>query len=130
MAAGDTVRTIVKFLSHDHSQERKEAVSLLFELSKSESICEKIGGVNGAILILVGLASSKSENVLTVEKAEMTLENLEKDEKNVRLMAENGRLRPLLTHLLEGGSFFCYLLLGSSLGFMFTVNQLMCSTKF
>lgn len=105
MAAGDTVRTIVKFLSHDHSQERKEAVSLLYELSKSEFICEKIGGVNGAILILVGLASSKSENVLTVEKAEKTLENLEKDEKNVRLMAENSRLRPLLTQLLEGDSF-------------------------
>ncbi|KAL0913331.1 hypothetical protein M5K25_016782 [Dendrobium thyrsiflorum] len=102
MAAGDTVRTIVKFLSHDHSQERKEAVSLLFELSKSESLCEKIGGVNGAILILVGLASSKSENILTVEKAEKILENLEKDEKYVRLMAENGRLRPLLTQLLEG----------------------------
>lgn len=105
MAAGDTVRTIVKFLSHDHSQERKEAVSLLYELSKSEFICEKIGGVNGAILILVGLASSKSENVLTVEKAEKTLENLEKDEKNVRLMAENSRLRPLLAQLLEGNSF-------------------------
>ncbi|XP_028554913.1 U-box domain-containing protein 44 isoform X2 [Dendrobium catenatum] len=102
IAAGDTVRTIVKFLSHDHSQERKEAVSLLFELSKSESLSEKIGGVNGAILILVGLASSKSENILTVEKAEKILENLEKDEKNVRLMAENGRLRPLLTQLLEG----------------------------
>ncbi|XP_020596725.1 U-box domain-containing protein 44-like [Phalaenopsis equestris] len=102
IAAGDIVRTIVKFLSHDHSQERKEAVSLLFELSKSESLCEKIGGVNGAVLILVGLASSKSENVLTVEKAEKTLENLEKDEKNVRLMAENSRLRPLLTRLLEG----------------------------
>lgn len=105
MTAGDTVRTIVKFLSHDHSQERKEAVSLLHELSKSKFICEKIGGVNGAILILVGLASSKSENVLTVEKAEKTLENLEKDEKNVRLMAENSRLRPLLTQLLEGDSF-------------------------
>ncbi|KAI0520309.1 hypothetical protein KFK09_007781 [Dendrobium nobile] len=102
MASGDTVRTIVKFLSRDHVQEREEAVSLLHELSKSESLCEKIGGVNGAILILVGLSSSKSENVLTVEKAEKTLENLEKYEKNVRQMAESGRLKPLLTLLLEG----------------------------
>ncbi|KAK8945652.1 U-box domain-containing protein 44 [Platanthera guangdongensis] len=104
LAVGDTVRTIVKFLSHDHSQERKEAVSLLFELSKSESLCEKIGGVNGAILILVGLVSSKTESVSTVEKAEKILENLEKDKKSVRLMAENGRLRPLLTQLLEGSA--------------------------
>ncbi|KAG1362688.1 U-box domain-containing protein 44 [Cocos nucifera] len=102
MAAGDTIRTIVKFLSHEHSQEREEAVSLLYELSKSEPLCEKIGGVNGAILILVGMASSKSENLSTVERAEKTLENLEKCENNVRQMAENGRLQPLLTLLLEG----------------------------
>ncbi|KAK9112428.1 hypothetical protein Scep_019947 [Stephania cephalantha] len=102
MADGDTVRTIVKFLSHELSKEREEAVSLLYELSKSEALCEKIGNVNGAILILVGMTSSKSENVLTVEKAEQTLENLEKCEKNVLQMAENGRLQPLLSLLLEG----------------------------
>ncbi|KAG9442565.1 hypothetical protein H6P81_018419 [Aristolochia fimbriata] len=103
-AMGDpsTVRTIVKFLSHEQSQERKEAVSLLYELSQSESLCGKIGDVNGAILILVGMTSSKSEDVSTVAKAEQTLENLEKCEKNVRQMAENGRLQPLLTTLLEG----------------------------
>ncbi|CAL5349529.1 U-box domain-containing protein 44-like [Camellia sinensis] len=102
MAEGDTVRTIVKFLSHEQSKEREEAVSLLFELSKSETLCEKIGSVNGAILILVGMTSSKSENLLTVEKAEQTLDNLAKCENNVRQMAENGRLQPLLTLLLEG----------------------------
>ncbi|CAL9766882.1 unnamed protein product [Musa acuminata subsp. burmannicoides] len=102
IAAGDNIRTIVKFLSHEHSQEREEAVSLLYELSKSESLCEKIGGVSGAILILVGMASSKSANILTVERADKTLENLEKCENNVRQMAENGRLQPLLTLLLKG----------------------------
>ncbi|KAJ6828889.1 U-box domain-containing protein 44-like [Iris pallida] len=102
VSAGDTIRTILKFLSHDHSQEREEAVSLLYELSKSEALCEKIGGVNGVILILVGMSSSNSENVLTVERAEKTLENLEKCENNVKQMAENGRLQPLLTLLLEG----------------------------
>ncbi|CAL5384454.1 unnamed protein product [Camellia sinensis] len=102
MAEGDTVRTIVKFLSHEQSKEREEAVSLLFELSKSETLCEKIGSVNGAILILVGMTSSNSENLLTVEKADKTLENLAKCENNVRQMAENGRLQPLLTLLLEG----------------------------
>ncbi|KAF8406722.1 hypothetical protein HHK36_008814 [Tetracentron sinense] len=102
VAEGDTIRTIVKFLSNDLSKEREDAVSLLYELSKSEALCEKIGAVNGAILILVGLTSSNSENILTVEKADRTLENLEKCEKNVRQMAENGRLQPLLTLLLEG----------------------------
>ncbi|KAJ6822644.1 U-box domain-containing protein 44-like [Iris pallida] len=102
VSSGDTIRTIVKFLSHDHSQEREEAVSLLYELSKCEALCEKIGGVNGAILILVGMSSSKSENVLAVERAEKTLENLGKCENNVRQMADSGRLQPLLTLLLEG----------------------------
>ncbi|KAL3830524.1 hypothetical protein ACJIZ3_019326 [Penstemon smallii] len=102
MAEGDTVRTIVKLLSHEQSIEREEAVSLLYELSKSERLCEKIGSVNGAILILVGMASSNSENVLTVEKAEQTLENLAQCENNVRQMAESGRLQPLLTLILEG----------------------------
>lgn len=106
---GDTVRTIVKFLSHEHSQEREKAVSLLFELSKSEVLCEKIGMVPGAILILLGMASSNSENILSVERADKTLENLEKCEKNVLQMAENGRLQPLLTLLLEGAFFLCFI---------------------
>ncbi|KAL6995990.1 hypothetical protein U1Q18_006128 [Sarracenia purpurea var. burkii] len=115
IAEGDTVRTIVKFLSHEQSKEREEAVSLLFELSKSDTLCEKIGSINGAILILVGMTSSKSENLLTVEKADKTLDNLAVCENNVRQMAENGRLQPLLTLLLEGISivinFFVVLLL-------------------
>ncbi|KAJ4837695.1 U-box domain-containing protein 44 [Turnera subulata] len=102
LAEGDTVRTIVKFLSHEQSIEREEAVSLLHELSKSEALCEKIGSINGAILILVGMTSSKSENLTTVEKADKTLENLEMCENNVRQMAENGRLQPLLNQILEG----------------------------
>ncbi|OAY50297.1 U-box domain-containing protein 44 isoform X2 [Manihot esculenta] len=102
LAEGDTVRTIVKFLSHEQSKEREEAVALLHELSKSEALCEKIGSINGAILILVGMTSSKSENILTVEMAERTLENLEKCDNNVLQMAKNGRLQPLLNQLLEG----------------------------
>ncbi|KAJ4802934.1 U-box domain-containing protein 43 [Rhynchospora pubera] len=102
IALGDTIRTIVKFLSHGHSQEREGAVSLLYELSKRESLCEKIGDVSGAILILVGMSSSESVNASTVERAEKTLENLERCEKNVRQMAENGRLQPFLRLLLQG----------------------------
>ncbi|GMH04681.1 hypothetical protein Nepgr_006521 [Nepenthes gracilis] len=102
MAEGDTVRTIVKFLYHEKSREREEAVLLLYELSKSETLCEKIGSINGAIFILVGMTSSKSENLITVSRADKTLDNLAKCEKNVRQMAENGRLQPLLTMLLEG----------------------------
>ncbi|XP_023771893.2 U-box domain-containing protein 43 isoform X1 [Lactuca sativa] len=102
MADGVRVRSIVKFLSDEHSQEREEAFSLLYELSKSEALCEKIGSVNGAILILVGMTDNKSENISIVEKADKILKNLEKNENNVRQMAENGRLQPFLTLLLQG----------------------------
>ncbi|CAN6481595.1 unnamed protein product [Victoria cruziana] len=102
LAEGNNIRTIVKFLSHEHPQERQEAVSLLYELSTSESMCQKIGAVNGAILLLVGLSTSKSMNVSTIDKAERTLENLENCETNVKQMAENGRLEPLLKLILEG----------------------------
>ncbi|CAN6245480.1 unnamed protein product [Urochloa humidicola] len=102
LGKGDTIRTIIKFLSNEHFQEREMAVSLLYELSKLDPICERIGAVYGAILLLVGMGSSKSENLVAVEKAENTLKNLEKYETNVKQMAENGRLQPLLTKLIEG----------------------------
>jgi hypothetical protein len=102
IAAGDNIRTIVKFLSHGHVQEKEQAASLLYELSEYKPLSEKIGSVPGAILILVGLSSSKVENTLTIDWAEKTLVNLESCEKNVRQMAENGRLQPLLRLLLQG----------------------------
>ncbi|PUZ78425.1 hypothetical protein GQ55_1G451500 [Panicum hallii var. hallii] len=99
---GDTIRTIIKFLSNDHVQERELAVSLLHELSKLDPICQRIGAVYGAILLLVGMGSSKSDNPAAVEKAESTLRNLERYETNVKQMAENGRLQPLITKLIHG----------------------------
>lgn len=125
IAAGETIQTIVKILLHEHSEETKEAVSLLYELSKSRSLCGKIGGVSGAILLLVGMASTKSENTITVEKTLKTLQNLDKCEENVRQMAENGRLQPLLTRLLKGAIHLCYFRSVLSLsGFFFLFKQM------
>lgn len=105
ISEGDTIRTIIKFLSNEYFQERALAVSLLYELSTLEPLCEKIGAVYGAILILVGMASSKAENIVAIEHAESTLKNLEKCEANIKPMAENGRLMPLLKKLIEGNLF-------------------------
>lgn len=107
IADGDTILTIVKLLSHENNQERGLSVSLLYKLSKSKYVSERIGGVYGTILILVGLASSKSEDAWISDKAEKVLQNLEKSEGIVRQLAENGRVQPLLTLLLEGTS--CHL---------------------
>ncbi|KAJ7531673.1 hypothetical protein O6H91_14G053800 [Diphasiastrum complanatum] len=97
-----SLRDILKCLSRKLSQEREEAVSLLLELSKSYSVCEKIGLTSGAVLILVGMTSSKSEDVNVAQKADQTLDNLEMCDQNVRQLAENGRLKPLVTRLIEG----------------------------
>lgn len=98
----DLIRQAVKCLSRDQFQEREEAVALLYDLSKSYPLCEKIGATNGAILILVGMTSSISENVRAAELADLTLTNLERCDNNVLQMAENGRLQPLLDRLIQG----------------------------
>lgn len=95
---------VVKCLSRELSEEREEAVHLLFELSKSYALCEKIGATNGAILILVGMLSSNSENVVAVQHADYALTNLEYCDKNVKQLAEVGRIQPLLRQLVEGTS--------------------------
>ncbi|KAL2895214.1 U-box domain-containing protein 43 [Bienertia sinuspersici] len=104
MGEGGTIRTIVKFLSPDKysEKEKEEAISLLYELSKAQNLSEKICSSKGAILILIGMTRSNSTNLLTVEKAQKTLDNLAQSENNVKLMAESGRLQPLLRLLLEG----------------------------
>lgn len=105
MSEGNTIRTIVKFIDCEDCQERELAVSALCDLSKSEVVCGKISELNGAVLILGKVAGSNSDKYSTVaEKAEKTLQNLDRCEKNAVQMAENGRLEPLLNLLIEGSS--------------------------
>eukprot|EP00250_Pteridium_aquilinum_P012642 c20851_g1_i2 orf=134-2569(-) len=103
----DAVRSCVKGLFRELVKERKESVFLLYELSKSHQLCEKIVSINGAILMLVKTASSHSDDVNTVHKAEQILDNLESCDQSVRQMAENGRLHPLLRRLVEGNEAVC-----------------------
>ena len=98
----DAIRRCIKCLSRDGSKEKEEASLLLYELSKFQPMCEKIGLETGAILVLVGTVSSSADNPVTVRIAEQTLDNLEICDQNVRQMAENGRLKPLLSRLQEG----------------------------
>lgn len=102
IAEAGALRSILKCLARAVSDERQEAASLLYELSISEDVCEQMGETNGLILYLVGITSSKSDHVIAVEKAEATLENLERLDGNVRQLAENGRVQPLLRRLVNG----------------------------
>ncbi|KAF3777203.1 putative U-box domain-containing protein 42 [Nymphaea thermarum] len=82
--------------------EQLAAVSLLLELStNSLSLCEKIGSRPGAILLLITIKYNTTDSMVA-EKANMTLNNLVKCPKNIKIMAENGLLEPLLSNLIEG----------------------------
>lgn len=102
IAKTEAIPIIIKMLSSDNSIERHSALSLLLELTRSESLCEKVGCVPGGILILITMKYNKSADASSAEKADETLRNLEKCPKNIKCMAENGLLDPLLNHLIEG----------------------------
>ncbi|XP_077236629.1 armadillo/beta-catenin-like repeat family protein [Tasmannia lanceolata] len=102
IAKTKAIKTTIKMLSSDYPLERHLALSFLLELSRHEPLCEKIGSVHGGILILITMKYNKSFDALAAEKAEGTLKNLEKCRKNIKYMAENGLLEPLLNHLIEG----------------------------
>ncbi|KAG9448598.1 hypothetical protein H6P81_008563 [Aristolochia fimbriata] len=96
------IPTTFKMLSSDIPLERHLALSFLLEISKSESLCEDMGLVSGGILKLITMKYSKLEDASAADKADGILKNLEKCGKNIKLMAENGLLDPLLNHLTEG----------------------------
>ncbi|THU57699.1 hypothetical protein C4D60_Mb03t06260 [Musa balbisiana] len=92
----------VKMMSSYSSPERHAAVSFLLELSKSELFLEKIGRTPGGILILITMKYNKDADPFAAERAEEALKNLEKLPKNIKCMAENGFVEPLLDHLIDG----------------------------
>ncbi|KAJ4809526.1 U-box domain-containing protein 43 [Rhynchospora pubera] len=101
LAEGDIVRTIIKFLTQGTFQEKDLAVSLLYELSKANILSERIGCVDGLMIILAGIASDTESNSIA-EKADQVLKNLGKCESNIMQLAEVGRIESLFDMLLHG----------------------------
>lgn len=92
----------IKMMSSYNSSEKHAAVSFLLELSKSEMFLYQIGQTAGGILILITMKYNKEADSFAAEKAEEILKNLEKLPLNIRCMAENGFMEPLLDHLIDG----------------------------
>jgi hypothetical protein len=101
LAEGGIALTAIKFLTQGSFQEKELALCLLHELSTDMILSEKIGHVDGAMIILAGIASDSEKN-LTTEKAEKILENLGKCKSNIMQLAEVGRIEPLFDMLLHG----------------------------
>lgn len=93
---------IIKLLSCTHQALRHASLLLLLELSKSRYLCDRIGLVPGAILMLITIKYKTSIDAFASEKADETLKNLEQSPTNIKIMAENGLLEPLLYNLNEG----------------------------
>ena len=89
-------------LSSDHLQEKHASVSLLLQLSRHEQICRNIGATPGAILMLITMKYNEHTDFVSSERAGETLKNMEKCPNNVKCMAENGLLEPLLNHIDYG----------------------------
>ncbi|KAM0983724.1 hypothetical protein ACFX2C_011231 [Malus domestica] len=96
------ISTTIKMLSCTHQSIRHASLLFLLELSRSQSLCEKIGSVTGAIFMLVTIKYRRYTDVFASEKAEEILSNLEHFPNNIKHMAENGLMEPLLKNLNEG----------------------------
>ncbi|KAK9116373.1 hypothetical protein Sjap_015320 [Stephania japonica] len=102
VAKTKAVTSTIKMLSSNHLAEKHASLTFLLELSTSEPLCEKIGSATGLILMLIMMKYNRSLDYFSAEKASEILKNLERSSKNIKSMAENGLLEPLLNHLNEG----------------------------
>lgn len=102
MAKTVDISTIIKMLSSSHRKIRHASLLVLLELSQSQSLCERIGSVAGGILVLITIKFNQFSDAFASEKADEILKNLEGSPNNIKRMAENGLLEPLLNHLIEG----------------------------
>lgn len=100
------ISTVTRMLSSNHRPIRHASLRLLLELSKSQFLCDNIGAVPGAILMLITAKYRHSDDAFVTDKAGEVLKSLEKYPCNIKHMAENGYLEPLLNHLLEGNHIF------------------------
>lgn len=94
----NAIESIVRSLGR-RVAERKLAVALLLELSKSNSVRD-IGSVQGCILLLVTMSSS--DDGQAARDAQALLENLSFSDQNVIQMAKANYFKYLLQRLSTG----------------------------
>ncbi|GAB4828999.1 hypothetical protein Ancab_018656 [Ancistrocladus abbreviatus] len=96
------ITTTVRMLSSSHQPIRHSALLLLIELSNSQTLSERIGWVTGGILLLIRTKYNRSADTFASEAADQILRNLSQCPNNIKCMAENGYLEPLLDNLVKG----------------------------
>lgn len=109
----------VRSLARD-AGEARQAVTLLSELCKEESLCKMASKVQGCILLLVTIASS--DNTVAATNAKDLLNLFSKEDDNVVHMAEVNYFRPLL-ECLDKGSQGTQILMANTLSRMQLSDQ-------
>lgn len=84
------ISLIMKMLSSNFQPNKHAALLLLLELSKSHSVCHRIGLVTGGILVLITMKYRRAIDAYASEKADDLLRNLEVTVINIKCMAVNG----------------------------------------
>ena len=99
MAGIETLSTIVRSLTRDVDESR-EAVGLLTDLSVVPKVRQRLGRVQGCIVMLVTLFNG--DDIRASHDAGKLLIALSSNTQNVLLMAEAGYSVPLVQYLKEG----------------------------
>lgn len=99
MAGIESLSTIVRSLTRDVDESR-EAAGLLMDLSVIPKVRQRIGRVQGCIVMLVTLFNGGDRRAL--HDAGKLLIALSSNTQNVLLMAEAGYFVPLVQYLKEG----------------------------
>ena len=80
-----------------------DAIAVLLELSKKETLRDKIGATKDLIPLLVSLLHNDNPDVS--QKAQGTLQNLSSNTSFVIKMAEAGHFQPFVSRFNQGFSF-------------------------
>ncbi|MBA0621079.1 hypothetical protein Godav_006730 [Gossypium davidsonii] len=91
------ISAMIELMSSSHQEIRHASLLFLVELSRSQALGEKI-----VHLMLIRVKFNHHVDSFAAEKADKILKNLERFPDNIKQMAENGFLDPLLNHLTEG----------------------------
>nr|QSQ68559.1 hypothetical protein PY_004865 [Puya raimondii] len=99
MASVDALSIIVRSLARG-TEERREAVGLLLDISDILKVRQRIGRIRGSILMLVALRNG--DDPRAKDDAGKLLHALSANTQNVLLMAEAGCFVPMMHYLREG----------------------------
>ncbi|KAG5118335.1 hypothetical protein JHK82_032755 [Glycine max] len=99
MTKNELLSAVVKSLTRD-TEERRESVGLLLELSDLPAVRRKIGRIQGCIVMLVSILNGV-DPVASRDAAKL-LDILSNNTQNALLMAEAGYFGPLVQYLNKG----------------------------